>query len=95
VFQAPGYHHVGRSLSGADPGTANPWGISSAQWSTSMDAADSDLRRVSRKFPRSEDIRFLADSTACAQDLSSCRNFAFFSVSTGLAFTLSIQRWTC
>ena len=29
------------------------------------------------------------------QDLSSYRNFAFFSVSAGLAFTLSIQRWTC
>jgi hypothetical protein len=28
---------------------------------------------------------------ACAHDLSSCRNFAFFSVSPGLAFTLSIQ----
>ncbi len=29
------------------------------------------------------------------QDLSSCRNFAFFSVSPGVAFTLLIQRSTC
>ena len=29
------------------------------------------------------------------QDFSSCRNFAFFRVSPGLAFTLLIQRSTC